>query len=115
MNYYQKLLDFLTTLLQDHIGGLHAFHQDHWVDVPPIPGAFVVIIGDLPQIRTIRWHYFTNPRTFYDLELDLFALTSYVIETASSRFLKTGCWLITSVQEHQFRASSQSMSGFVPR
>jgi len=43
------------------------FHQDHCVDVPPIAGAFVVIIGDLLQVRTIRWHYFTNPGTFYDL------------------------------------------------
>ncbi|KAH8491149.1 hypothetical protein H0E87_023331 [Populus deltoides] len=29
------------------------FHQDHWVDVPPIAGAFVVIIGDLLQANHI--------------------------------------------------------------
>ncbi|XP_057471883.1 1-aminocyclopropane-1-carboxylate oxidase homolog 3-like [Actinidia eriantha] len=41
--------DFLTVLLQDHIGGLQVLHQSHWVDVPPTPGALVVNIGDLLQ------------------------------------------------------------------
>ncbi|KAL7251492.1 hypothetical protein ACSBR1_013346 [Camellia fascicularis] len=42
--------DFLTVLLQDHIGGLQVLHQSHWVDVPPTPGALVVNIGDLLQL-----------------------------------------------------------------
>ncbi|CAL5392466.1 unnamed protein product [Camellia sinensis] len=42
--------DFLTVLLQDHIGGLQVLHQGHWVDVPPTPGALVVNIGDLLQL-----------------------------------------------------------------
>ncbi|XP_074364492.1 1-aminocyclopropane-1-carboxylate oxidase homolog 1-like [Apium graveolens] len=41
---------FLTILLQDTIGGLQFLHQDHWVDVPPIPGALIAHIGDLMQI-----------------------------------------------------------------
>ncbi|XP_077241996.1 1-aminocyclopropane-1-carboxylate oxidase homolog 1-like [Tasmannia lanceolata] len=44
--------DFLTILLQDQIGGLQVIHQQCWVDVPPIPGALVVNIGDLLQLMT---------------------------------------------------------------
>ncbi|KAL9240336.1 hypothetical protein vseg_014570 [Gypsophila vaccaria] len=41
---------FLTILLQDQIGGLQVLHDDHWVDVQPIPGAFVINIGDILQL-----------------------------------------------------------------
>ncbi|KAK2647246.1 hypothetical protein Ddye_022441 [Dipteronia dyeriana] len=42
--------DFLTVLLQDHIGGLQVLHRNHWVDVPPTPHALVINIGDLLQL-----------------------------------------------------------------
>lgn len=43
---------FLTIILQDQIGGLQFLHENQWVDVQPIPGAFVVNIGDILQILT---------------------------------------------------------------
>ncbi|WCJ24010.1 2-oxoglutarate (2OG) and Fe(II)-dependent oxygenase superfamily protein [Euphorbia peplus] len=42
--------DFLTVLLQDQLGGLQIFHQNSWIDVPPVRGALVVNIGDLLQL-----------------------------------------------------------------
>ncbi|CAN1279895.1 1-aminocyclopropane-1-carboxylate oxidase homolog 1 [Linum perenne] len=31
--------NFMTILLQDHVGGLQVLHQDQWVDVPPANGS----------------------------------------------------------------------------
>ncbi|XP_042487080.1 scopoletin 8-hydroxylase-like [Macadamia integrifolia] len=48
----------LTVLLQDGIGGLHVKMEDErdaenkgeWVEIPPVPGALVINIGDILQI-----------------------------------------------------------------
>ena len=41
--------DFMTKLLQDQLDGLQVFHENQWIDVPPIPGALIVNIGDFLQ------------------------------------------------------------------
>ncbi|GAU20272.1 hypothetical protein TSUD_353370 [Trifolium subterraneum] len=44
--------DFLTVLLQDHIGGLQVLYEDKWIDITPVPGALIVNVGDLLQLIT---------------------------------------------------------------
>ncbi|CAI0553963.1 unnamed protein product, partial [Linum tenue] len=46
-------IGFITVLSQDHVGGLQVVHRGHWVDVPPVPEALVVNIGDMLQHRVI--------------------------------------------------------------
>lgn len=36
----------LTLLLQDEVQGLQILHQDRWIMVRPVPGSFVVNVGD---------------------------------------------------------------------
>ncbi|CAN4120500.1 unnamed protein product [Withania somnifera] len=43
---------FLTILLQDQVGGLQVFHESQWIDVPFLPGALIVNIGDLMQVSS---------------------------------------------------------------
>jgi len=43
----------MTVLAQDDVGGLQVLNRDGaWVEAPPIPGTFVINIGDLVQILT---------------------------------------------------------------
>lgn len=43
-------MNFLTVLLQDDFGGLQMLFNDQWVDIPPVPGALIVITSDLLQV-----------------------------------------------------------------
>lgn len=45
---------FVTLLLQDAVGGLEVqpHGQQEWIDVPPIPGALVVNLGEMLEVAT---------------------------------------------------------------
>ncbi|CAN1151707.1 1-aminocyclopropane-1-carboxylate oxidase homolog 1 [Linum perenne] len=43
-------IDFLTVILQDEVGGLQVLRHNSWIDVPYVPGALVVNIGDMLQL-----------------------------------------------------------------
>jgi isopenicillin N synthase-like dioxygenase len=44
--------DLLSLLLQDDVGGLQVEVADGWIDAKPIPGAFVVNIGELLELAS---------------------------------------------------------------
>ncbi|KAJ8760464.1 hypothetical protein K2173_015131 [Erythroxylum novogranatense] len=46
---------FITILLQDQIGGLQVLYDHKWVDVPPVPGALIVNIGDFLQFSIVNF------------------------------------------------------------
>ncbi|MFF5426916.1 MULTISPECIES: isopenicillin N synthase family dioxygenase [unclassified Streptomyces] len=54
---------FLTLLLQDQVGGLQVQREDgDFHDVPPLPGAFVVNLGELLEVATDGYLVATNHR-----------------------------------------------------
>lgn len=49
---------FLTLLLQDDVEGLQVLHKDRWLTVRPIPGSFVVNVGDHLEVLLHTNFYF---------------------------------------------------------
>ncbi len=42
----------ITLVYQDEVGGLQVKHGPSWIDVPPVPGSFVVTVGDILEKLT---------------------------------------------------------------
>lgn len=54
---------FLTILLQHGVGGLQALNPaGEWIDVPPVPGAFVINLGEMLQSMTGNYYVATMHR-----------------------------------------------------
>ncbi len=43
---------FVTILLQERVAGLQVEGEDGWIDAPPVPGSFVVNIGEILEIAS---------------------------------------------------------------
>lgn len=53
---------YLTFVLQDQQSGLEVEHQGEWLDVTPLPGSFVVNIGELLELASDGFLQATNHR-----------------------------------------------------
>ncbi|XP_023642490.1 1-aminocyclopropane-1-carboxylate oxidase homolog 5 isoform X1 [Capsella rubella] len=58
--YKHTDFSFITILLQDKIGGLQVLHDQYWIDVPHVPGALVINIGDLLQFISVEHRVIAN-------------------------------------------------------
>ncbi|CAL8989942.1 unnamed protein product, partial [Prunus brigantina] len=52
--------DFLTVLLQDHIGGLQVLHKNKWIEVPPVPGALVINLISNERFKSVEHRVLAN-------------------------------------------------------
>ena len=62
---------FLTILLQDEEAGLQVEGEDGWIDAPPVPGTFVVNIGEILEMASNGYlratvHRVVSPRPAMD-------------------------------------------------
>ncbi|PRQ36483.1 putative deacetoxyvindoline 4-hydroxylase [Rosa chinensis] len=56
----------MTVILQDNVGGIQVLHQNKWIDVPHVPGALAVNIGDLlisnDRFKSVEHRVLANQR-----------------------------------------------------
>ncbi|GAU49731.1 hypothetical protein TSUD_43180 [Trifolium subterraneum] len=52
--------DFLTVLLQDHIGGLQVLYEDKWIDIKPVPGALIVNLITNDKFKSVEHRVLAN-------------------------------------------------------
>jgi isopenicillin N synthase-like dioxygenase len=43
---------FLAVLLQDQVAGLQVEGEDGWIDAPPIPGSFIINVGEILELAS---------------------------------------------------------------
>lgn len=70
----------LTFLLQDASGGLQVFDKtaNQWIDATPVPGSFVVNLGDLFEIWTNRTYRSSLHRVVHTAAQDRFSIPFFM-------------------------------------
>ena len=43
---------FMAVLLQDQVAGLQVEGEDGWIDAPPVPGSFIINVGEILEIAS---------------------------------------------------------------
>jgi isopenicillin N synthase-like dioxygenase len=67
----------VTFLLQDDTGGLQVRLGEEWVDVPTVPGAFVVNLGEMMQLLTRGYFAATVHRVVSPLDRDRYSIAYF--------------------------------------
>lgn len=60
---------FLTLLLQDEVEGLQIMHRHNWVALQPVPGSFVVNVGDHLEVISFYFHIYQYTYTCHVMSI----------------------------------------------
>ncbi|KAK2405947.1 1-aminocyclopropane-1-carboxylate oxidase protein [Trifolium repens] len=99
--------DFLTVLLQDHIGGLQVLYENKWIDIKPVPGALIVNIGDLLQASFLySYVHITIYKKLFLITNDKFKSVEHrVLDNQTGPRISVACFFCT------FHRSSSKLYG----
>ncbi|MFA9418787.1 MAG: isopenicillin N synthase family dioxygenase [Gammaproteobacteria bacterium] len=75
----------LTVLLQDEVSGLQVYRDGYWHDIPPVPGAMVINIGDMMQVWSNDTYQAAIHRVLAMDSIARYSLPFFFNPSASSR------------------------------
>ena len=75
----------LTVLLQDEVIGLQVYREGYWHNIPPVPGAMVINIGDMMQVWSNDTYHAAIHRVLAMDAITRYSLPFFFNPSASSR------------------------------
>ncbi|MCZ6486606.1 MAG: hypothetical protein O6703_00315 [Gammaproteobacteria bacterium] len=75
----------LTVLLQDEVSGLQVYREGYWHNIPPVPGAMVINIGDMMQVWSNDTYHAAIHRVLAMDAITRYSLPFFFNPSASSR------------------------------